>query len=89
MTLVTGSPRFVFSSTIASDCCPDQPEFSHAASAFMAALPYLEPYFIYNVREVASSLKARHAPEAALLVDRGAGHCDRVAHRENSATFGR
>jgi predicted metal-dependent hydrolase len=51
MPLLTRSPRFVFSSTIASHWCPNQPEFSHAASAFMAALPYLEPYFIHNVRE--------------------------------------
>ena len=51
MTLKVRSPAFVFSSTIASHWCGDLPEFSHVASAFMAALPELEPYFIHNVRE--------------------------------------
>lgn len=51
MTVKVRSPAFVFSSTIASHWCGDLPEFSHVASAFMAALPELEPYFIHNVRE--------------------------------------
>jgi hypothetical protein len=51
MPLQVRSPRFVFSSTIPSHWCEGEPEFSHAASAFMAALPQLEPYFIHNVRE--------------------------------------
>jgi predicted metal-dependent hydrolase len=74
MALVVRSPRFVLSSTIASHCYPDQPELSHAASAFMAALPQLEPYFIHNVREA-----------MPLIAD----SAHRVAPRENSATFGR
>ena len=57
MTLVARSPRFVFSSTIPSHWCPGQPEFSHVASAFMAALPQLEPYFIHNMREALPLLR--------------------------------
>lgn len=36
--------------------CPSQPEFSHAAAAFLAALPSLEPYFIRTVQEAAASI---------------------------------
>ncbi len=42
---------------LASHWCPSQPEFSHAASAFMAALPHLEPYFIHNIRQAAARLQ--------------------------------
>lgn len=61
MPLAARSPDFVFSSTIASHWCAGQPEFSHVASAFMAALPLLEPYFIHNVRE-----GAKHVSDPAL-----------------------
>lgn len=50
----TRAPAFTFSRDIASQWSPDEPEFSHVASAFMAALPHLEPYFIHNVREALS-----------------------------------
>jgi uncharacterized protein len=43
--------KFGIDDGVASRWSPEQPEFSHVASAFMAALPYLEPYFIQNLRE--------------------------------------
>jgi predicted metal-dependent hydrolase len=49
--------KFDLSSEIAGHWCPDQPEFSHLATSFMGALPYLEPYFIHNIREAAALLK--------------------------------
>jgi uncharacterized protein len=43
--------KFDLGDGVASQWSPSQPEFSHCASAFMAALPQLEPYFMHNVRE--------------------------------------
>jgi predicted metal-dependent hydrolase len=37
--------------------CPSQPEFSHAANAFFAALPVLEPYFIHNIRQAMAGIE--------------------------------
>lgn len=46
--------------------CPHHLEFNHCASAFFAALPYLEPYFIHNVREAARGVAE---PELAAAAD--------------------
>jgi uncharacterized protein len=84
MTLITRTPRFVFSSTIASHWCPDQPEFSHAASAFMAALPELEPYFIHNVREALPLLRdAALREQAEAFISQEARHAQQ--HRRFNA----
>jgi uncharacterized protein len=49
--------RFDLGAHVPSHFCPSHPEFSHAATAFMAALPQLEPYFIHNVREASSAVE--------------------------------
>jgi uncharacterized protein len=49
--------RFDFGAHVPSHFCPGHPEFSHAATAFMAALPQLEPYFIHNIREASSAIE--------------------------------
>jgi predicted metal-dependent hydrolase len=49
--------KFDLGDAIASQWSPAQPEFSHCASAFMAALPQLEPYFMHNVREALELLR--------------------------------
>ena len=43
--------RFDFPADTPSRWLPAEPELSHLMTAFMAALPYLEPYFIHNLRE--------------------------------------
>jgi predicted metal-dependent hydrolase len=55
-TIVVRDIKFELSERIASHWCAGQPEFSHVASAFMAALPQLEPYFIHNIREAARTI---------------------------------
>jgi predicted metal-dependent hydrolase len=57
MSITSRDMKFDLSSEIACHWCPDQPEFSHLATSFMAALPYLEPYFIHNIREAAELLQ--------------------------------
>ena len=49
--------KFDLGDAVASRWSPAQPEFSHCASAFMAALPQLEPYFMHNVREALELLR--------------------------------
>jgi uncharacterized protein len=51
MTIESRDVRFELSSGTPSHWLPDEPELSHLTTAFMAALPYLEPYFIQNLRE--------------------------------------
>jgi predicted metal-dependent hydrolase len=53
MAIVARDLKFELSEDIPSHWCPEHPEFSHVATSFMAALPYLEPYFIHNIREAA------------------------------------
>lgn len=48
--------RFELGEQIPKHICPSQPEFSHAAGAFMAALPHLEPYFIHNIRQAGAAI---------------------------------
>ena len=55
--IVVRDIKFELNDTIPSHWCAGQPEFSHVASAFMAALPQLEPYFIHNIREAARSIE--------------------------------
>jgi predicted metal-dependent hydrolase len=47
--------RFDFPEDVHSHWC-ENPQFSQIANAFMQALPYLEPYFIYNIREAATHI---------------------------------
>ncbi|HKP58113.1 MAG TPA: metal-dependent hydrolase [Polyangiales bacterium] len=56
MAIVSRDLKFELSDTIPVHWSPDQREFSHVANAFMAALPYLEPYFIHNIRTAAETL---------------------------------
>jgi predicted metal-dependent hydrolase len=49
--------KFDLGEEVASQWSPAQPEFSHCASALMAALPQLEPYFMHNVREALEYLR--------------------------------
>ena len=62
--IVPRAIRFELEEGMPSHWCPSRPEFSHVASAFMAALPQLEPYFIHNIREA-----ARHIEDPRLLSD--------------------
>lgn len=48
--------RFEFDSDLPPHFCPSQPEFSHAADAFLAALPALEPYFIHNIHQALAAI---------------------------------
>ncbi|HEX4351929.1 MAG TPA: metal-dependent hydrolase [Polyangiales bacterium] len=56
MSIAARNLRFELSDDIANHWAPEHPEFSHIANAFMAALPYLEPYFIHNIRQAAEQL---------------------------------
>lgn len=54
---------------------PRLPELSHMLNAFQLALPYLEPYFIENIREAAGRLAHPELQaEAALFCDQEANH---------------
>jgi uncharacterized protein len=64
VSIVSRDMKFELTERIPSHWVPEQPEFSHVASAFMAALPHLEPYFIHNLREARSQLT-----DASLLAD--------------------
>ncbi|MFI5307507.1 MAG: metal-dependent hydrolase [Polyangiales bacterium] len=67
--------HFELSEGLASHWCPSHPEFSHAASAFMAALPHLEPYFIHNIREAAEQIEdPRLKQDVELFVAQEARH---------------
>jgi uncharacterized protein len=67
--------RFVFDEHTPRHFCPSQPEFSHAANAFMAALPHLEPYFIHNIREAGAAVSdPQLKAEIALFVAQEARH---------------
>jgi predicted metal-dependent hydrolase len=80
--------KFELSDRIPSHWCPDQPEFSHVASAFMAALPQLEPYFIHNIREAARSIDdAQLKAEIEGFVAQEARHAQQ--HRRWNEVLGR
>lgn len=81
--------QFELTDDIPRHFAPREPEFSHAVTAFMAALPYLEPYFIHNIREASRELtdpelkkevetfiaqEARHAQQHRSLNQRMARH---------------
>jgi predicted metal-dependent hydrolase len=51
MSIESRDVRFDFPDDTPSHWSPHAPEISHLTTAFMAALPYLEPYFIHNLRE--------------------------------------
>lgn len=57
--------KFGIDDSVPSRWSPEQPEFSHVANAFMAALPHLEPYFIQNLREALPLLADKHIAKAA------------------------
>jgi uncharacterized protein len=48
--------KFDLSDAIASQWSPWHAEFSHMANGFMALLPYLEPWFIHNIRTAAEQV---------------------------------
>lgn len=56
VSIVSRDLKFELTDSIPVHWSPEQPEFSHVANAFMAALPYVEPYFIHNIRIAAESL---------------------------------
>jgi predicted metal-dependent hydrolase len=64
MSIAARDLKFAIDDDLHSHWSPNFPEFSHLANAFMAALPYLEPYFIQNIREAAELLD-----DAALAAD--------------------
>jgi uncharacterized protein len=67
--------RFELGEHVPSHFCPSHPEFSHAANAFMAALPQLEPYFIHNVREACAAIQdPLLKAQIALFVSQEARH---------------
>src|SRR5262245_16592684 len=51
MSIESRDVRFDLRDDTPSQWSPHAPELSHLTTAFMAALPYLEPYFIHNLRE--------------------------------------
>jgi uncharacterized protein len=66
---------FELTDAVSSHWSPEQPEFSQFANALMAALPYLEPYFIHNVREAVDRLSDPHMrAEAHAFVQQEAHH---------------
>ena len=61
--IISRDLKFGMDESVPSRWSPEQPEFSHVASAFMAALPYLEPYFIQNLREALPLLADKRIEE--------------------------
>jgi predicted metal-dependent hydrolase len=73
--------KFGMDDNVPSRWSPEQPEFSHVASAFMAALPYLEPYFIQNIREALPLLADKQiARDARAFIQQEARHAQQ--HRD-------
>jgi len=73
--------KFGMDESISSRWSPEQPEFSHVASAFMAALPYLEPYFIQNLREALPLIADKHiAKDVRAFIQQEARHAQQ--HRD-------
>lgn len=73
--------KFGIDDSVPSRWSPEQPEFSHVASAFMAALPYLEPYFIQTLREAIPLLTdKRIADDARAFIQQEARHAQQ--HRD-------
>jgi predicted metal-dependent hydrolase len=73
--------KFGMDDSVPSRWSPEQPEFSHVASAFMAALPYLEPYFIQNIREALPLLSDKHIElDARAFIQQEARHAQQ--HRD-------
>lgn len=81
MSIAARDLKFDITDSVPSRWSPDQPEFSHVASAFMAALPYLEPYFIQNIREALTHLSdERIARDAKGFIEQEARHAQQ--HRD-------
>lgn len=73
--------KFGIDDSVPSRWSPEQPEFSHVASAFMGALPYLEPYFIQNLREALPLIAdKRIANDARAFIQQEARHAQQ--HRD-------
>lgn len=73
--------KFGIDDSVPSRWSPEQPEFSHVASAFMGALPYLEPYFIQNLREALPLIAdQRIANDARAFIQQEARHAQQ--HRD-------
>lgn len=80
-TIVPRDLKFGMDDSVPSRWSPQQPEFSHVASAFMGALPYLEPYFIQNLREAIPLLSdERIARDARAFIQQEARHAQQ--HRD-------
>lgn len=80
--------KFDIGDSIPSRWSPREPEFSHVASAFMAALPYLEPYFIQTLREALPLLSdERIARDARAFIEQEARHAQQ--HRDWNQVLGR
>jgi uncharacterized protein len=78
--------RFEFPADMPSHWCADTPEFSHVANAFMQALPFLEPYFMHNIREVAErAANPRIKAEIAAYIAQEARHAQE--HRRFNAVL--
>jgi uncharacterized protein len=65
MSIESRDVRFDFAAGTPSHWSPHAPELSHLITAFMAALPYLEPYFIHNLREALPQLHDAQLQRAA------------------------
>jgi predicted metal-dependent hydrolase len=73
--------KFGMDDSVPSRWSPEQPEFSHVANAFMAALPYLEPYFIQNLREALPLVADKHiTKDARAFIQQEARHAQQ--HRD-------
>jgi len=81
MSITARDLKFDLGDDVASRWSPAEPEFSHVASAFMAALPYLEPYFIQNIREALPQLRdERLVRDARGFIEQDARHAQQ--HRD-------
>lgn len=73
--------KFGLDDSVPSRWSPEQPEFSHVASAFLAALPYLEPYFIQTLREALPLIADRHiSRDARAFIKQATRHAQQ--HRD-------
>lgn len=79
--IVARDLKFGIDDSVPSRWSPEQPEFSHVASAFMAALPHLEPYFIQNLREALPLIAdAQISRDARAFIQQEARHAQQ--HRD-------
>jgi predicted metal-dependent hydrolase len=80
--------RFDLGEQIPKHVCPSQPEFSHVATSFMAALPHLEPYFIHNIREAGAAVSdPKLQAEIGVFIAQEARHAQQ--HRALNAALAR